>query len=227
MSSNDSLRRNSCFVHRLPTSTLHEPATSVSNHPRARARTESLGFSSPKMPCQPSLQLRSAASKPTISLCNCRAHSPTATLQIIRTRSAAYKPHRLPRGAASFKSLYLRRPPNLLDSTTCRGIGASDTALRLLARLSPRGSTSGLPASRPESPVNNPPLESLGDRLGDFAESASGDFPDISLFSSQCVHRVEPRSTPCGDDTGESGHCEQDYDNYGVNRRIEWLNLIE
>jgi len=44
------------------------------------------------------------------SRCNCRAQPPTATLQIIRTCSTIYKTHRLPRGAASFKSLYLKRP---------------------------------------------------------------------------------------------------------------------
>ena len=44
--------------------------------------------------------------------------------------------NRLPRGAASFKPLYLERPPEHLDSTTCRQMGASDTALRQqVARL--------------------------------------------------------------------------------------------
>jgi hypothetical protein len=44
------------------------------------------------------------------SRCNYRAQPPTATLQIIRTCSTTYKTHRLPRRAASFKSLYLKRP---------------------------------------------------------------------------------------------------------------------
>src|SRR5271155_1874266 len=42
MSSNDSPRPNFCFVPRLDTSTPHEPATTLSNHPRAPARTETL-----------------------------------------------------------------------------------------------------------------------------------------------------------------------------------------
>jgi hypothetical protein len=110
MSSNGSPRLNSCFAPRLSTSTLHEPATPASNHPRAPARTESLRLIWPRMPCQPSLQPLPAASKHTISRCNCRAQPPTATLQIIRTCSTIYKTHRLQRGAASFKSLYLKRP---------------------------------------------------------------------------------------------------------------------
>jgi hypothetical protein len=101
---------NSCFALRLSTSTLHEPATAASNHSRAPARTESLRLSSPRMPCQPSLQPLPAASKPTISRCNYRPLPPTSTLQIIRASSTTYKTHRLPRGAASFKSLYLKRP---------------------------------------------------------------------------------------------------------------------
>jgi len=110
MSSNGSPRLNSCFAPRLSTSTLHEPATPASNHPRAPARTESLRLIWPRMPCQPSLQPLPAASKHTISRCNCRAQPPTATLQIIRTCSTIYKTHRLQRAAASFKSLYLKRP---------------------------------------------------------------------------------------------------------------------
>jgi hypothetical protein len=131
MSSNGFLQLNSCFAPRLSTSTLHEPATAASNHPRAPARTESLRLSWPRMLCQPSRQPRPAASKHTISRCNCRPQPPTATLQIIRSSSTIYKTHRLPRGAASFKSLYLKRPPEHLDSTTSRERGASDTALRL------------------------------------------------------------------------------------------------
>jgi hypothetical protein len=38
-----------------------------------------------------------------------RPQPPSATLQIIRTPSTLYKTHRLPRGAASFKSLYPKR----------------------------------------------------------------------------------------------------------------------
>ncbi len=110
MSSNGFLELNSCFAPRLSTSTLHEPPTAASNHPRAPARTESLRLSRPRMPCQPALQPRPAASKRTISRCNCRALPPTATLQIIRTCSTIYKTHKLPRRAASFKSLYLKRP---------------------------------------------------------------------------------------------------------------------
>ena len=66
----------------------------------------------------------------------------TATLQIIKTGSTTYKPHRLPRGAASFKSLYLKRaPPEHLDSTTCREMGAPDRARRLLVSMILRAST--------------------------------------------------------------------------------------
>jgi len=111
MSLNGFLQLNSYFAPRLSTSTLHESATALSNHPRApAARTESL-------------RLRLAQNAlPTISLpwaSRLQAHNlplqrrpqpPTATLQIIRTRSTLYKTHRLPRGAASFKSLYLKRP---------------------------------------------------------------------------------------------------------------------
>src|SRR5664280_444469 len=110
MSSNGSPRLNSCFAPRLSTSMPHEPATSASNHPRAPARTESLRLIWLRMPCQPSLQPLPAASKHTISRCNCCVPPQTATLQIIRTCSITYKTHRLPRGAASFKSLYLKRP---------------------------------------------------------------------------------------------------------------------
>ena len=45
-----------------------------------------------------------------ISRCNWRGQPPTATLKIIETCLTTYKTHRLPRGAASFKSLYLQRP---------------------------------------------------------------------------------------------------------------------
>jgi len=61
-----------------------------------------------------SLQPLPAASKPTISRCNCRAQPPIPTLQLIRTCSTIYKTHKLPRGAASFKSLYLKRPSRAL-----------------------------------------------------------------------------------------------------------------
>jgi hypothetical protein len=46
--------------------------------------TSALRLSWPRMPCQPSLQPRPAASKRTISRCNCRAQPPTATLQIVK-----------------------------------------------------------------------------------------------------------------------------------------------
>jgi hypothetical protein len=42
MSSNGSPPPSFCFVPRLDTSTPHEPATTLSNHPRAPARTETL-----------------------------------------------------------------------------------------------------------------------------------------------------------------------------------------
>jgi hypothetical protein len=95
-SSNASLRLNFCFVHHLSTSTLHEPATTASNHPRAPARTKSLRLIWPRIPCQSSLRPLPAASTPTTSRCNYRAHPPTATSQIIRTCSTIYKTHRLP-----------------------------------------------------------------------------------------------------------------------------------
>jgi len=132
MSSNGFLQLNSCFAPRLSTSTLHEPATPASHHPRAPACTETLRLIWPRMPCQPSLHPLPAASKRTISRCNCRAQPPTATLQIIQTRSTPYKPHRLPRRAASFKSLYLKRPSRTLRSRLLVVMGASDTALRLI-----------------------------------------------------------------------------------------------
>jgi len=49
-----------------------------------------------------------------------RALPPIATLYLSRACSTTYKTHRLPRRAPSFKSLYLRRPPRALRSTTCR-----------------------------------------------------------------------------------------------------------
>ncbi len=130
MSSNASVRLNFCFVHRLSTSTLHEPATTASNHPRAPARTKSLRLIWPRIPCQPSLQPLPAVSKPTTSRCNYRPQPPTAPSQIIRTCSTIYKTHRLPRRAASFKSLYLKRPYTAPQPTPFSS-GASDTALRL------------------------------------------------------------------------------------------------
>src|ERR1700722_19073799 len=51
--------------------------------------------------------------------------------------------------------------------------------------------------------------------------------PDISLFGSQCLHRIEARRTPRGNDACERGHCEQRCGNGGVNRRIELLDLVE
>jgi hypothetical protein len=47
-------------------------------------------------------------------------------------RSTTYKTHRLPRGAASFKSLYLNRPYTAPQRTPFSS-GASDTALRLVS----------------------------------------------------------------------------------------------
>src|SRR5439155_19845354 len=89
-----------------------------SNRPRAPAPTESLRLRSPRMPCRLSLQPRPAASKRTIPPCNCRAQPPIPTLQIISTCSTLYKTHRLPRRAASFKSLYLKRPYIATQQTT-------------------------------------------------------------------------------------------------------------
>ena len=109
----------------------HEPATTASNHPRAPARTKSLRLIWPRIPCQPSFRPLPAASTPTTSRCNYRAQPPTATSQIIRTCSTIYKTHRLPRGAASFKSLYLKRPFTVPQGTPFSS-GASDTALRLV-----------------------------------------------------------------------------------------------
>jgi Putative transposase/Transposase zinc-binding domain len=50
MSSNYSPRPNFCFVPRLDTSTPHEPATTLSNHPRAPARTETLCLTQLRLP---------------------------------------------------------------------------------------------------------------------------------------------------------------------------------
>jgi len=47
------------------------------------------------------------------------------------TRSAPFKIHSLPSGAASFKSLYPKRPANDHATADCSAVGASDTALRL------------------------------------------------------------------------------------------------
>jgi hypothetical protein len=95
-------------------STPHEPATTASTHPRALARTETLVSHStqtalPTLTCI-STDHPSAILLSTLSRCNCHAQPPTATSQVIRIYSSIYKTHRLPRGAASFKSLYLKRP---------------------------------------------------------------------------------------------------------------------
>ena len=54
-----------------------------------------------------------------------------------------------------------------------------------------------------------------------------GDCRSISLFGSQCLHRIEARCTPRGNKTCDRGHREQHCGNYGKNRRIERLDLIE
>ncbi len=46
----------------------------------------------------------------TLSRCNYRTQPLTGIFQIIGTCSTTYKTHRLPQRAASFKSLYLKRP---------------------------------------------------------------------------------------------------------------------
>ena len=53
------------------------------------------------------------------------------------TRSAPFKVHSLPSGAASFKSLYPKRPANDHATADCSAVGASDTALRLLGSKLP------------------------------------------------------------------------------------------
>ena len=46
----------------------------------------------------------------TLSRCNYRTQPFTGPFQIIGTCSTTYKTHKLPQRAASFKSLYLKRP---------------------------------------------------------------------------------------------------------------------
>ena len=83
------------------------PADDTSRHGRTSRRVAHLKISdidaADALPL--SLGLCQPPQERTISRCNCRPPPPKATLQIIRTCSATYKPHRLPRGAASFKSL--------------------------------------------------------------------------------------------------------------------------
>src|SRR5271156_5669461 len=53
------------------------------------------------------------------------------------------------------------------------------------------------------------------------------DGQNVSLFGSQCLHRIEVRCTPRGDDTCERSHREQRCRNCGKNCWIERLDLIE
>jgi hypothetical protein len=50
---------------------------------------------------------------------------------------------------------------------------------------------------------------------------------NIGLFGSQCLHRIEARCTPRGNDTCERGHREQRCGNCCINRSIKRLDLIE
>jgi len=56
----------------------------------------------------------------------------TAAYLNLCTRSAPFKVHSIPPGAASFKSLYPKRPANDHATADCFAVGASDTALRLI-----------------------------------------------------------------------------------------------
>ena len=103
-------RLNSCFAPRLSTSTPHEPATPASHHPRVPAPPESLRLSGPQCPASPLSSLCQPPQRIQSRLATARAQPPTATSQLIRTCSTIYKTHTLPRGAASLKSLYLKRP---------------------------------------------------------------------------------------------------------------------
>src|SRR5208283_2786486 len=53
------------------------------------------------------------------------------------------------------------------------------------------------------------------------------DYRKISLFSPQCLHRIDARCPPRGNDTCERGHREQRCGNCGIYRGIERLDLIE
>ena len=55
----------------------------------------------------------------------------TAACLNLCTRSLPFKVHSLPPGAASFKSLYPKRPAKDHATADCSEVGASDTALRL------------------------------------------------------------------------------------------------
>ena len=113
----------------------------------------------------------------------------------------------------------------------CPGVGAPDqgispafghipTALRVL---------SDLPVTRSGVIRTDPPLDlSVSDSaILRQLRVPPGDCRNISLFGSQCLHRIEARCTPRGNDTCERGHREQRRGNCGINRRIERLNLIE
>src|SRR5580704_16262171 len=54
-----------------------------------------------------------------------------------------------------------------------------------------------------------------------------GDCRDITLFGSQCLHRIEARRTPGGNDTCERSHREQCCGNCGINRWIKRLDFVE
>jgi len=114
MSSSGSPRLNCCFAPRLSTSTPHESTTPSSNHPPASARTETL--------CLTPLGLLCPSSLPPLPSTPTRCLSrPVLVKTAARSRqkqrsklSAHAQPHTNPigsrGGAASFKSLYPKRP---------------------------------------------------------------------------------------------------------------------
>ena len=94
------------FVPRLSTSTLHEPTTAASNHPRAPHVQSLCVLTGPQCP----VSLLSTLGQSSQCLRSRAALAPTATLDLSRSRSTTNKIHRLARRAASFKSLYALLP---------------------------------------------------------------------------------------------------------------------
>jgi hypothetical protein len=134
-SSNTSPQLNSCFaLLRCPASVPHEPTPPTSTCLPAPARTESLCRISLQRHWRPALHPLSAASSRSL---------PPQTLPAIRIRTTHHRPpipaasaqhHSNPIAtqlpAASFKSLYPKRPHNASIKPTGE-MGAPDTALGL------------------------------------------------------------------------------------------------
>ena len=124
---------------------------------------------------------------------------------------------------AGYGFRHLSRPPLRVFRTR------STSMVALVSKKSqPAGVTTGLPVTRPESSVTIRWIPSASDSaILRPLRVPPGHRRNIGLFGSQCLHRIEARCTPRGNDTCERGHREQGCGNCGINRNIERLDLIE